>query len=188
MSLQELSLGEKFNQPVVGVSWPDSLQRLSFGYDVPSDNPCFNQPVDEVVWPASLEQLYFGGNFNQPVEDVVWPVSLRKLHFGRYFNQTLDQVLWPPSLRRLEFTQSYLPSVETTAWPASLEELDLGRTYHSMAGIVWPKSLKSVVSCTMRARPSPSRGKYLRIVEWVDTPEGRNVGACSWSTNSLGKC
>jgi len=58
-SLQQLSLGEAFNQPIAGVVWPTSLQQLSFAGD-------FNQPIVGDLWLASLQQLAPGFSFNHP--------------------------------------------------------------------------------------------------------------------------
>jgi len=52
--------------------WPASLQQLSFGQD-------FYQPIEGVVWPSSLQQLSFGYFFNKPIAGVVWPASLQQL-------------------------------------------------------------------------------------------------------------
>lgn len=60
-SLERLSFGENFNQPIDGVAWPVSLRQLSFGES-------FNRPIDAVVCPASWQQLSFGENFNRPIE------------------------------------------------------------------------------------------------------------------------
>ncbi|CAN0173235.1 unnamed protein product, partial [Ectocarpus sp. 12 AP-2014] len=61
-------------------SLPASLQQLSFG-------DCFDQPLSEVVWPAFLQQLSFGLHFNQPLDEVAWPTSLQHLSLGDSFNQ-----------------------------------------------------------------------------------------------------
>lgn len=51
------------DQPIVGVVWPTSLLKLSFG-------ECFNQSIIGVVWPRS-QQLSFLGNFNQSIAGIV---------------------------------------------------------------------------------------------------------------------
>ena len=69
-SLQQLavSFGHDFNQPIVGVESPNSLQRLAF-------LGAFNQRITGGAWPASLgscgrplslEHLVFGRQFNKP--------------------------------------------------------------------------------------------------------------------------
>ena len=73
-----------FNQPIVGVVWPSSLQLLlSFGNG-------FNQPATGIVSPASLRQPSFGRWFNQPIACVAglaWAVSLQQLSFGNGFSR-----------------------------------------------------------------------------------------------------
>ena len=70
--------GIRFNQPVVEVAWPASLQQLSFG-------DRFHQPIAGVMWPASLQQLLFGDDFNQPFAGDVWPTDLQRLSVGSDF-------------------------------------------------------------------------------------------------------
>lgn len=57
LSTMTLKRSPCFNQPIVGVTWPASLQQLTFGYS-------FNQPIAGVTWPSSLLQLTFGGGFD----------------------------------------------------------------------------------------------------------------------------
>ena len=64
----------------------ESLQQLTFGY-------MFDQPINEVVWPASLEELTFGDSFNQPINEVVWPASLQQLTFEYGFNQPIHEAV-----------------------------------------------------------------------------------------------
>lgn len=87
-SLQQLavSFGHDFNQPIVGVESPNSLQRLAFLGG-------FNQRITGVAWPASLGScgrplwsIWFSGvNSTNPVVGVEWPASLRQLSFGDAF-------------------------------------------------------------------------------------------------------
>ncbi|CAN0050594.1 unnamed protein product [Pylaiella littoralis] len=112
-STQEDLVGSKFNQPIVGVVWPASLQQLSFGR-------FFNQPIVGVVWPASLQTLSFGKNFNQPIDAAVWPASLRHLSFGDDFNLPVVGAAWPDSLQTLSFGKKFNQPIAEVVWPASL--------------------------------------------------------------------
>ena len=47
----------------MGVVWPASLQKLSFGDE-------FDHPTGGVLWPASLEELVVGESFELPVGGV----------------------------------------------------------------------------------------------------------------------
>ncbi len=144
-SLQQLSFGEYFNQPIAGVVWPASLQQLSFGKS-------FNQPIAGVVWPASLQQLSFGSNFNKPIAGVVWPASLQQLSFGLYFNQPIVGVVWPASLQQLSFGESvnmlgngFNQPIVDVVWPSSLQQLSFGGTFNQpIAGVSWPTSLQQL--------------------------------------------
>lgn len=48
---------------------------------------CFNQPLWSVSWPPSLQELTFGADFNQTGVNFSWPPSLKQLTFGHGFNQ-----------------------------------------------------------------------------------------------------
>ncbi|CAM9591454.1 unnamed protein product [Ectocarpus sp. 13 AM-2016] len=83
--LREVHLGGVFNQPLDGVEWPASLEKLTL-------SEYFNQSLgygngDGVVFPKGLREVVFGGRFNQAIDDVVWPERLRTLTFGDKFNQ-----------------------------------------------------------------------------------------------------
>ncbi|CAN0434302.1 unnamed protein product, partial [Ectocarpus fasciculatus] len=63
---------------VGSVVWPRSLKRLAISRDM---------PIHAVTWPASLQHLSFGDHFNQPIVGIVWPASLQQLSLGALFNQ-----------------------------------------------------------------------------------------------------
>ncbi|CAN0141711.1 unnamed protein product, partial [Scytosiphon promiscuus] len=92
-SLQKISFGDSFNQPLWGVALPESLRQLTFG-------DSFNQSAKDVVWPTSLQRLTFGKQFDRPIEGVVWPTSLQRLTFGCDFDRPLVGVVWPTSLQQ----------------------------------------------------------------------------------------
>lgn len=97
-SLVKLTLGPAFNQHVIGVTWPDSLEELSFGENCKGN---FNQPIIGVRWPPSLRRLTFGVYFNQPIKGVSWPASLQEIHFGRNFFRPTTEIRWPVSLQSI---------------------------------------------------------------------------------------
>ena len=143
-SLQRLSFGDRFNRPIVGVVWPASLQQLSFGRRL-SSGGCFNQPVMGVAWPANLQQLSFGTSFDGPIAGISWPTTLRQLSFGYMFNQPILGVVWPPSLRRLSFGGRFNQPILGVAWPPSLQRLVFGGRFDQpILGVGWPSSLRQV--------------------------------------------
>ncbi|CAN0363910.1 unnamed protein product, partial [Ectocarpus fasciculatus] len=87
-SLKRLEIS--MDMSINAVSWPASLQQLSFGY-------YFNQSIVGAPWPASLHHLSFGDSFNQPIVGAPWPASLQQLSFGDSFNQPIFGVTWPAS-------------------------------------------------------------------------------------------
>ncbi|CAM9608175.1 unnamed protein product [Ectocarpus fasciculatus] len=101
-TLMVLTFGHDFDTDIIGVTFPASLQRLTFGF-------CFNRPINcdgvGVAFPLSLQQLSFGACFNQPVDDVVWPASLRRLAFGFAFRQSVDRWAWPVGLTHLSVSR-----------------------------------------------------------------------------------
>lgn len=124
----------RFNQPITGVSLPDSLQEITFSGDMRlmvselkdfrltvDDQEefgvlsYFNQPITEVKWPPSLVRIAFGESFDQPVAGVVWPVSLRELAFSRDFGLPTSSFDWPESLEQLTIARR--PIEPLPSWP-----------------------------------------------------------------------
>lgn len=104
-SLREISIGNLFNQPLVGVQLPPSLIKLKLGSN-------FNQPLVGVNFPPTLVDLDCGHTFQQPLVGVTFPPNLRRLDIGDWYNHALDGVVFPPTLRELsigrDFTQTLL--------------------------------------------------------------------------------
>lgn len=61
----------------------------------------FNQPVLGMRWPEALLELDFGLSFDMPIEGVTFPRGLQSLCFGRSFNQDVRRVCWPEGLLRV---------------------------------------------------------------------------------------
>lgn len=192
VSLQQLTFGQSFDQPIArepsdfplqervtvgsgdqalnedygrrsrGVYWPDSLQRLTFGYE-------FNQPIDRVSWPTSLRQLTFGCRFNRKIHEVTWPPLLQQLTFVGGFNQAIDRVVWPVSLRRLSFGNYFDQRLTGVKWPTGLEELRLRnpRYSHSLKDVRWPIGLRRLV---VRSK--------LKKIESIKLPRGSQLLKC----------
>lgn len=140
-----------------GVVWPASLQRLTFG-------DYFNQPIEGVRWPESIRELSFGRVFDQRIDGVAWPASLSDLSFGvvddfrhggiyhlySAFNHALNGSRWPASLRRLSLGSRFHQSLNGLgSWMPNLEELCLlpGRKWAGASlsdGIEWPNGLRKL--------------------------------------------
>jgi len=91
-SLQSLTLGWNFNQPIDHL--PQSLQSLTLECN-------FNEPVDNL--PQSLQSLTLGHNFDQPIDNL--PQSLQSLTLGHNFDQPIDNL--PQSLQSLTLPVKY---------------------------------------------------------------------------------
>ncbi|CAM9470722.1 unnamed protein product, partial [Ectocarpus fasciculatus] len=136
-SLQTLSFENSFNQPIVGIIWPVSLQ-LSF-------RDKFNQPIVRVAWPAFLCQLSFGNSFNQPVVGAPWPACLQTLSFGHRFNQPIVGVRWPACLQQISFGYEFNKPVVGATWPACLQQVSFGHRFNQViTDVVWPASLQQL--------------------------------------------
>lgn len=61
------------------LNWPASLQQLTFGEH-------FNQPILAVVSLSSMQQRTFVWNFSRSIRGEGWPVALQELNFGVFFN------------------------------------------------------------------------------------------------------
>lgn len=131
-SLQQLKLGDVFNQPIEQAAFPASQYEITFG-------EFLNQPIDGVLWPDSLQRLFFGIDFDQSIDNVRWPASLEELTFGwcdevagngivmrSDFNHRIDSRVWPESLRRLTLGHKVRQSLQGLGtWMPTLETLRL---------------------------------------------------------------
>ena len=123
---RERSFWWEFNQPIVRVVWPASLQHLPLGHD-------FDQSIDRVGWPASL-QLLFGDYFNAKV---AWPISLHQLSFGCDVNQIITGVVWPATLQQSSFGDAFNQPIVGVRWPSSLVQISFGKDFdQSVAGVI----------------------------------------------------
>jgi hypothetical protein len=85
-SLQNLSFGNMFNQPMEKLALPSSLQNLRFG-------DAFNHPMENTFFPRSLQRLEFGSRFNQPMEKATLPSGLQSVSFGHHLNQPMESAI-----------------------------------------------------------------------------------------------
>lgn len=168
-SVEELTIGGEFNEPIGGFEWPSSLRDLTFGdqFDQPLDGTVwppsllrlefrgvFDQPVTGAAWPPCLRQLVLSSSFNHPIIGVVWPATLEKITFGGGFDQPIEGTLWPSSLRYLEFGDSFSQPVSGVDWPLSLGELSFGCSFNQpIADVVWPASLVKLTFGLLFAQP-----------------------------------
>ena len=120
-ALQHLTFGEQFNQTLEPISLPETLVTLTFGRE-------FNQSLDQVRLPQSLEGMTFGDHFNRCVDDITWPCHLQELIFGKSFDHELH-LTFPSKLRRLTFGYFFNSSLEGIVWPMSLKSLTFGEVF-----------------------------------------------------------
>ncbi|CAM9438138.1 unnamed protein product, partial [Hapterophycus canaliculatus] len=135
-SLRAIFLGERFNQPLVDVVWPDGLERLSL--------PGYRRSIDNVRWPPALKSLEFmppgeirlrmTPNVHAEMLEIsrtgfnsrftTLPASLETLWLSDGFEQSLDDVIWPSGLSTLGLGVGCLPSLMSgVSWPSSLRQL-----------------------------------------------------------------
>ncbi len=135
VSLQTLTFGFHFNQPLSGLTLPASLHTIEFGY-------YFNSPLDGITLPANLHTLTFGTFFNQPLNGITLPPNLNTLTFGQYFNQSLNCVTLPSNLHALIFGDEFNQPLTQVVFPASLNTLTLGRCFfQSLLDVQFPQNL-----------------------------------------------
>ena len=103
--------------------WPMSLEKMTFGHQ-------FNNPVDNIIWPAPLQYLTFGRQFNHPVDNIIWPAPLQYLTVGLQFNQSILGVVWPASLKHLTFGVSFNQRIRGVGCPSSLTHLSFGMYFN----------------------------------------------------------
>ena len=165
-SLQQLTFGFHFNQPVKGaLDNLTQLQQLTFGYD-------FNQPVEGALDNLTqLQQLTFGERFNQELEIPLnikilkiycnnkkiidyLPNSIEELYLGEKFNLELNNLhpnasvsearmllCWPNSIKKISYDPGSNYNKELNNLPKSLEKLYLPKNYNKEIKNINPKCI-----------------------------------------------
>ena len=132
-SLTHLTFGEKFNQPIIAGSLPNSLTHLTFGSLTFGSE--FDQPIVAGSLPNSLTRLTFGEKFNQPIIAGFLPNSLTHLTFGSLtflgeFNQPIVAGSLPDSLTHLTFGKDFNQPIVAGTLPNSLTRLKFGYKFN----------------------------------------------------------
>lgn len=190
-TLQQITFGEEFDQPINGVSWPPSLLQLKFSLR-------FNQPVEETTWPSKLIRVEFGLSFDQPIEAVAWPNSIRQMWFGHAFNRPITHVNWPASLWELKFEGRFNHPISGVVWPASLQQLTFGDAFNQpIEGVTWPISIRQLsfgrIFVEAGSHPigrvfgEPGLHQYA-LADGFDQPIGRVVWPKSLQRLAFGDC
>ncbi|EGG24679.1 hypothetical protein DFA_02923 [Cavenderia fasciculata] len=137
-TIQSLTFGDSYNQPIsVGVL-PPTLQSLTFGDG-------YNQPISVGVLPESLQSLTFGDSYNQAISVGTLPSTLQSLTFGDSYNQAISDGVLPSSLQSLTFGDSYNQEIPVGVLPSSLQSLVFGNEYNQAISVgVLPSSLQSL--------------------------------------------
>jgi len=95
-SLEELSLGNKYNYQIFKGYLPPKLKSLNLGNK-------FNQVIRKDVLPDTLETLIFGDSFKEQLDVDDLPQNLKTLELGKKYNYSIDLT----KLKKLEnFTYS----------------------------------------------------------------------------------
>lgn len=136
-----------------GFQWPKGVESLSFW-------PLFEESLKGVSLPEGLQELTFGFRFNASLKrgEISWPPGLKKLVFGARWNRNLSgaKYTWPSSLEVLRlgaaFNRPLVGSLDCVAsdrnevgLPSGLREIDLGRAFNQpLAGVEWPVGLEKL--------------------------------------------
>ena len=99
-SLERLTLGDHFDEPILPGTLPKSIKYLKFGSQ-------FNQDLG-LALPAELDELVLGSGFSmfdQPIRKRMIPKSVSVLNLGRSFAHPLTRGVLPTGLRRLYISQ-----------------------------------------------------------------------------------
>ena len=115
-SLTKLTLGCKFNRPIIPSTFPESLLDLTFG-------GYYNKPLYPGMLPYNLTKLSFiGGNFNHPLASFL-PKSLIELTLSDQFNQEIAPGTFSENLSKLTFGCRFNKLLIPGVLPDSLTEL-----------------------------------------------------------------
>lgn len=145
----------QFNRTVHSVTWPVTLDRLSFCILGPArlslqattmtpwpTKGFFNHSLEGAIFPSGLREMFLGETFDHPIHNVVWPHGLERLSLPGC-DQPIDDVTWPPALRSLEFLppkQIHLRKNPSTC----AEELDFESSGHNFPFSKLPESLEAL--------------------------------------------
>ena len=71
----------------------------------------FDDRVQEVAWPDSVVRLeLFGAVFEQEIDGVQWPALLQELTFGSIVNHAMGGGTWPNTLNWIMVFDEFEPS------------------------------------------------------------------------------
>lgn len=125
--LEELRLGQMFNQNIENIRLPAGLKRLIVisGCRVVKRKICrFDRGLSGVIWPPGLEELVLGDKLNQSMKDTTFPKSLRRLSFGEAFTYSLQGAGLPDGLTHLSFDSHYpVALILALDWPRSMQHI-----------------------------------------------------------------
>ena len=158
-TVNEINLDYRFNQPLDGVVFPSSLQKLKLGgwFDQPlipgifsslnviifSHN--FNQTLPINIFPSSLQEITFGALFNKPLLPGVFPSSLQEIRFGRKFNRPLVPGVFPDSLKKITFDEKFNQPLLPGVLPPCLQEITFGWDFNQpLENPILPPSLQKI--------------------------------------------
>lgn len=146
----------QFKQTVEHVTWPVSLERLSFAilgparmarnatrFDPWPMRSFFDHPLHNATFPSGLREIFLGETFSQPLDTVAWPHGLERMSLPGFDENNLDDVKWPPALKHLEFMppkQIRLRKNPNTC----AEELDFDMTGFNCPFFKLPMSLETL--------------------------------------------
>ena len=158
--LVELSLDDKFDQPLRYGCLPHTLRRLYFdgsNFQLPlergalpdgllllhvSEHGKYNQPIEPGVLPASLLKLVLRGAFARPLARGTLPDSLKSLTLGHSFRYAIAAGVLPPSLQRLCLEGDFQrPAIADGSLPVRLRELLMSHRYRFPLPNTLPASL-----------------------------------------------
>lgn len=137
-SLQTITFGATFNQPIHLGGLPSNLHSLTFGH-------CFNQPI----FPPRLCRLTFGSQFNQSLTYNQFPDSLTRLTFGTDFNHILNRGILGDSLTHLALGRGYSQILSTKTLPSNLTHLTFYACKYNIKAqsMMIPDTLIELVTC-----------------------------------------
>lgn len=138
-SLTALNLGERYNnnnKPMIPGSLGHKLVDFKFGSD-------FDQMIDVNVLPETLTRIEFGKNFNQPL--ISLPCKLQRLKFGHKWNQQLVQGIIPHSVTELIFGHDFNQPLLQGVIPGSIISLEFGENFNQPADkFMVPRTLETL--------------------------------------------
>lgn len=144
-----------YDIPTIGLSIPNTVDDLSFGYEVDDsifDNVPhsvielkfykFNRSLSGVI-PPNVKVLILSDDFNQPISSGMLPDSIEELWFGENFNRSINNGAIPKNVKKLNFGHYFNQKIIGNI-PNGVKDLSFGPEFAKQISGAIPDSIEKL--------------------------------------------